>query len=184
MAENLQGSDVIAKLFNVTTRRVQQLTTEGVIDAKKEGKVYKYDLLPTIQKYIKYLSDKANGREKKDTQTESDKSRAEADLKRAKADMAELQLKELQGKMHRSDDVEALTSDLVYTIRSMIIALPGRLAVDVAAVDTAAEASEIIRRECFAVLEELSNYKYDPDEYARRVRDREGWQDITDGDDE
>ena len=98
--------------------------------------------------------------------------------------MAEIQLKELKGKMHRSEDVEALTSDLVYTIRSMIIALPGRLAVDVAAVSTAPEASELIRTECFAILEELSNYKYDPEEYARRVRDREGWQELNDGDDE
>ena len=65
-AQNLQGSDVIAKLFDVTPRRIQQLTKEGVIVATKEGNAYKYDLLPTIQRYIKYLSDKANGRDKKD----------------------------------------------------------------------------------------------------------------------
>ena len=171
-AQNLQGSDVIAKLFDVTPRRIQQLTKEGVIVATKEGNAYKYDLLPTIQRYIKYLSDKANGRDKKDEKTDQEKARAE------------VQLKEPKGKMHRSEDVEALTSDLVYTIRSMIIALPGRLAVDVAAVSTAPEASELIRAECFAILEELSNYKYDPEEYARRVRDREGWQELNDGDDE
>ena len=84
----------------------------------------------------------------------------------------------LQGKMHRSDDVEAIMTDLVYTIRSMIIALPGRLAVDVAEAKTASEASEIIRKECHILLNELSNYKYDPAEYAKRVRDREGWQEI------
>ena len=64
-AQNLQGSDVIAKLFDVTPRRIQQLTKEGVIVATKEGNAYKYDLLPTIQRYIKYLSDKANGRDKR-----------------------------------------------------------------------------------------------------------------------
>lgn len=36
-AQNLQGSDVIAKLFDVTPRRIQQLTKEGVIVATKEG---------------------------------------------------------------------------------------------------------------------------------------------------
>lgn len=97
-AQNLQGSDVIAKLFDVTPRRIQQLTKEGVIVATKEGNAYKYDLLPTIQRYIKYLSDKANGRDKKDEKTDQEKARAEADLKRAKADMAEIQLKELKGK--------------------------------------------------------------------------------------
>ena len=182
--ENLQSTAVVASLFNLSERRVQQLAKDGVIEGRKVEGVYQFDLLPTVRKYIAYLSDKANGREQKNRKTEEEKLTAEADLKRAKADMAELQLKELRGQMHRSEDVEAITTDLVYTIRSMIIALPGRLAVDVAAVDTAPEASEIIRRECFAILEELSNYKYDPEEYAKRVREREGWKEATDDGDE
>lgn len=182
--ENLQSTAVVATLFNLSERRVQQLAKDGIIDGKKVEGVYQFDLLPTVRKYIAYLSGKANGRDQKNRKTEEEKLAAEADLKRAKADMAELQLKELRGQMHRSEDVEAITTDLVYTIRSMIIALPGRLAVDVAAVDTAPEASEIIRRECYAVLEELSNYKYDPEEYAKRVREREGWKEATDDGDE
>ena len=182
--ENLQSTAVVATLFNLSERRVQQLAKDGIIDGKKVEGVYQFDLLPTVRKYITYLSDKANGRDQKNRKTEEEKLAAEADLKRAKADMAELQLKELRGQMHRSEDVEAITTDLVYTIRSMIIALPGRLAVDVAAVDTAPEASEIIRRECYQVLEELSNYKYDPEEYAKRVREREGWKEATDDGDE
>lgn len=182
--ENLQSTAVVASLFNLSERRVQQLAKEGVIEGRKVDGVYQFDLLPTVRKYIAYLSDKANGRDQKNRKTEEEKLAAEADLKRAKADMAELQLKELRGQMHRSEDVEAITTDLVYTIRSMIIALPGRLAVDVAAVDTAPEASEIIRRECYQVLEELSNYKYDPEEYAKRVREREGWKEATDDGDE
>ena len=139
--ENLQSTAVVASLFNLSERRVQQLAKEGVIEGRKVDGVYQFDLLPTVRKYIAYLSDKANGRDQKNRKTEEEKLAAEADLKRAKADMAELQLKELRGQMHRSEDVEAITTDLVYTIRSMIIALPGRLAVDVAAVDTAPEAS-------------------------------------------
>ena len=177
----LVDSKTIAALFGVTTRRVQQLTAEGIINAVKQGNANRYDLLVTIQKYIKYLSDKANGREatQKDTETEGRKLEAEADLKRSKADMAAFQLAELEGKMHRSEDVEAVMTDLVYTIRSMLMALPGRLAVDVVSVTTAAEASEVIRAEVHKVLEELAGYKYDPEEYARRVRDREGWSELS-----
>ena len=186
--KNLQGSDIIAKLFGVTDRRVQQLAKEGVIPAVQR-KPYKFDLLPTVQAYIKYLSEKANGREQKDTDTvqaEADKLRAEADLKQSKAKIAEMHLQELEGTMHRSEDVEAMTNDLVYTVRSMVMALPGRLAMDVVQVKTAAEASALIRTECNKILEELAGYKYDPEAYQRRVRDREGWGDsLTDeGDDE
>ena len=86
-----------------------------------------------------------------------------------------LQLNELEGKMHRSEDVEAVMTDLVYAIRSMLIALPGRLAVDVSSTTSAQEASEVIKKEVYKILDELSEYKYNPEEYAKRVREREGW---------
>ena len=80
--------------------------------------------------------------------------------------------------MHRSEDVELVITNLVYLIRSMLIALPGRLAVDVAPVQTAAEASVIIRNEVYKILEELSKFQYDPEEFARMVRERERWMDV------
>ena len=160
----LVDSKTIAALFELTPRRIQQLTKEGIITATKEGNANRYDLLPTIQKYIRYLTAKANGREpsKKDAEIEGRR------------------LKELEGTMHRSEDVEAVMTDLVYSIRSMLVALPGRLAVDVSSAATAAEASDIIRAEVYKILEELAGYKYDPEVYARRVRDREGWSELSD----
>ena len=177
--QNLQGSAIIAKLFGVTDRRVQQLAKDGVIPAASV-RPYKFDLLPTVQAYIRYLSDKANGKESKSADTvqaEADKLRAEADLKQSKAKIAEMQLKELEGKMHRSEDVEAVMNDLVYTVRSMIMALPGRLAMDIVQTSNANEASALIRSECYKILNELAGYKYDPEVYQRRGRDREGWSD-------
>ena len=86
--------------------------------------------------------------------------------------------------MHSSEDVEALTTDLVYTIRSLIMALPGRLAVDMAAVKTAPDASVRVEAECHEILEDLAAYKYDPEKYKERVRDREGWEAAADETDE
>ena len=90
----LVDSKTIAALFELTPRRIQQLTKEGIITATKEGNANRYDLLPTIQKYIRYLTAKANGREpsKKDAEIEGRRLEAEADLKRSKADIAALQL--------------------------------------------------------------------------------------------
>lgn len=177
--QNLQSTDIIAKLFDLDVRRVQQLAKEGILPAASQ-RPYKFDLLPTVKAYIRYLRDRANGKEAKTADTvkaEADKLRAEADLKQSKAKIAELQLKELEGKMHRSEDVEALTNDLVYTARSMIMALPGRLAMDVVQAGSANEASALIRTECYKILDELAGYQYDPEAYRRRMRDREGWSD-------
>ncbi len=175
MAENLQSTQVIAKIFGVSTRRVEQLKAEGII--KGQGKPTKYDLLPTIQAYIRYLSDKANGREKKevDSQLETEKLTAEKRIKMAKAEMAELELKEMKGELHRASDVEAIVTDHVLYMRSMMMAMPGKLAVDLAAIQTAPEAAERIKQEVYYILNNLSSYRYDPDEYKRRVRERQGW---------
>ena len=170
--QNLQSTEIMAKLFELDPRRVQQLAKEGILPAASQ-RPYKFDLLPTVKAYIRYLRDRANGKEAKTADTV----KAEADLKQSKAKIAELQLKELEGKMHRSEDVEALTNDLVYTARSMIMALPGRLAMDVVQAGSANEASALIRTECYKILDELAGYQYDPEAYRRRVRDREGWSD-------
>lgn len=176
MAENLQSTQIIAKIFGVSTRRVEQLKTEGII--KGQGKPTQYDLLPTIQAYIKYLSDKANGREKKETvaQLEEDKLRAEAAIKQEKAEIAKMERAELEGKLHRAEDVEAITTDHVLFLRSMLMSMPGKLAVDLGGTHTAAEQAERVKAEVYYILDQLANYKYDPEAYKKRVMERQGWE--------
>lgn len=180
--QNLVGSQVIAKLFGVSTRRIEQLKTEGVI--KGQGKPTKYDLLPTIQAYIKYLSDKANGREKKESDSKNESMRldGEARFKIAKAEMQELKLKELKGELHRAEDVEAITTDHVMYIRSMLMAMPGKLAVDCATLDTAPQVADRIKKEVYFILDNLAEYEYDAEAYKKRVREREGWNEQQDED--
>lgn len=94
MAANGQFYDtkVIAQLFGVSVRRIQQITQEGIIQTVAvPGEGRRYELVPTIQAYTKYLSDKAYGREQSDR---------EAELKEQKL-RAEIALKESQGELHR-----------------------------------------------------------------------------------
>lgn len=166
----------IAECFGCTQRRVQQLVTDGVIDAIKQGKVYRYDLKATIRKYIAYLnedvpSDMEQGLAER-------KLRAEAEFRETKVAQEKLKLAELEGTMHRSDDVREATEQLVYAIRSMLVAFPGRLAVDVAAARTAPEAEQLIRAEVNAILGELAEFRYDPEVYAKMVRERQGWREV------
>ena len=78
--------------------------------------------------------------------------------------------------MHRSEDVASMTEDLIFTLRSHLIALPGRIAVDVAEAANAAEAAEIIRKETHLMMEDMMRYRYDPEKYAERVRERQRWE--------
>ena len=173
--QNMQPESVIASIFGVSNRRIQQLKAEGII--KSVGRPTKYDLLPTIKAYIKYLADKAYGREQKQTDKElgTEKLKAESRYKQARAEMAELELKELRGQLHRAEDVEAITTDHVMFLRSMLMALPGSLAVDLAAMDNPTEVADRIQHEVNNILARAADYRYDPAEYQRRVRERQGW---------
>lgn len=178
-------ADVVARALGFdTVASVYNLTKDGIIekvDVKEGGrKVKRYDLVNTTNRYITHL--KAKQAEKKDNSEALD---ADARYKKAKAEKMEIEISELKGRIYRSEDVEAVTTDIVYAVRSMLTALPGRLAVNAANCSTPTEASNVIRKECNELLEELTNHTFNPEEYAKRVRDREGWEDIfKDGDKE
>lgn len=95
-AKNLVRVEIIAQIFGVSVRRVQQITQEGIIETTattEDGKsVRRYDLIPTVQKYISYLSDKAYGKAHR-----TDK---EIELREQKM-AADIALRESQGELHR-----------------------------------------------------------------------------------
>lgn len=166
------GSARLARAFGITQRRINQLAADGVFQG--EGRPPKYDFDLAIQSYVAHCVSKAEGRAAEDADAEKRKLQADADYKAAKARQEEIRLAELEGRMHSAEDVEAATEQLVYSVRSMLLALPGRVAVD-AADRPAAEVSEVVRCEVCAVLDDLSQYRYDPKVYAAMVRGRKGW---------
>lgn len=174
----------LASLFALTGQWINQLTRDGVLKKRDTPAGKRYNVVESTRAYVQYLRDKAAGRGEKGIpeSKELEKFEAEVRIKQAKAQIAELEVQELQGIMHCSEDVAALTEDLLYTIRDSLLALPGRLAVDVAGTSTAAEAAEVIKREVYLIMKDLSAYDYDPKKYAERVRERMDWKAEQDGD--
>ena len=169
---------VLAALLGLTARHVQRLAQDGIIVAHGRGK---YLLSDSVQRYIEH---RARPDVDKDTLVAESKLRdADVSIKQAKAIKTVLEAKELQGKMHRSEDVADMTSDLVYTIRGMLLALPGRLAIDAANLTDPVEVSVLIRDEVYVIMKELAGYKYDPAKYDERVRQRMSWDNILIEDD-
>lgn len=184
--DEIVAATTLATWLGVSRRRVEQLTAEGVIKPIQTSPI-RFRLRETVCAYVKHLSAKAAGRPGK-TMTEQEASKAklvaEADLKQSKAEIARMELDEIKGRLHRSDDVEAMTNNLALNVRSAVLALPGRLAMDLAPMTSANEISARIKAECDAVLNDLSRYKYDRGEYMKRSRARIGWESDLSSDDE
>lgn len=168
----------LAAVLRLTGRRVRQLTEDGVLRKNGSGR---YQLIENIQLW--HANATAQPVDEEDVKLEKTRRKSEVQLKASKAMVAKLEAEELKGLMHRAEDVAAITEDLVYTMRSALMALPGRLAVDVAVCNTPAEASDVIRREVNKVMRELATYHYDPKKYEERVRARRDWSE-RDADDE
>ena len=89
-------TEELAKLFGFdNVRSVQYLSENGIIKPVDKTidhrRVKRYDLLPTITAVVVYYRNKANGR---------DRQQSEAELKQQKL-LAEIALKESQGELHR-----------------------------------------------------------------------------------
>lgn len=168
--ETVVNTTTMASVLGLTVRRVQQLIQDGTLQTESKGRIL---LIENVQRYISYAG---NGRISEEEQKlEIAKKAADVKIKKARADILRLEAEELKGNFHRSEDVEAITTDLVMSIRSMLTSLPGRLAVAVAQHDSAEECSIIIKEQINDVLNALSDYDYNPKKYEERVRQRRAW---------
>lgn len=80
--------------------------------------------------------------------------------------------------------VSAMTSELIYTIRGALMALPSRVAINAAALSDPAEVAEYMRGEVNQIAEEIAMFRYDPAKYEARVRERRAWDEKLTDDDE
>jgi len=171
---NFVSTIIVAKFLNLSDERVRQLTKEGYLVGEKVKGKMQYDLIPTVNTYLEYWKNKAN-KVDLNMNDEQRKLKADADWKEAKADIEAMKRDELKGSLHSSDDVFAVTQDMVMNIRAELLAIPGMCAVDCANAKTPAEASGIIRDAINNILNGLTEYEYNPEKYKKLVRERETW---------
>ena len=158
----------LSTLFGISTRRVRQLAEDEVVVRAERGR---YALTDSVQGYVAFMTKPTESED--DLKLEKDRRKAELTLKEAKAKVAMLHAKEMEGEMHRSEDVKRYVQSLVNTIKSALLSLPGRCAVELSLQETAEECQVILKSTVKDILSELSEFKYDPAYYESMVRERE-----------
>lgn len=176
-----RNTQQIADLLNVSIQYIQRLAKDELLPAKKTADGYKFDLEPTVRMFMKFRNS-PDLKEDAGLTDNQRKIKADADWKSARAAIAKLELAELNGNVHRSEDVAEAFEDYAMTVRAAFLALPGRLAVDTANAQTAMETSAIIQEVVNDTLNTLSVYRYDPEYYKKKVREREGWRERDEDD--
>lgn len=121
--------EIIAQLFGVSVRRIQQLTQEGVLPTTETPEGRRYDLVPTIQNYVQYLSDKAYGknRSEKELELREQKMKAEIALKESQGELHRLKTEIAAGKYISLEEVTLDYTRFFVTFKRFAMSLPSRI---------------------------------------------------------
>lgn len=140
----LYTSKRMAEYLDVTERRVRQLRDEEVIREKRTGL---YDPMDTMRRYIRYLHSNGNGLNDE-----------RAKLLGVKREKAEIELEEIKGGLHRTEDIERALTTMLMNFRTRIMAIPAKLAGNIVKMTDQNDVFDALKKETDEALEELSHY--------------------------
>lgn len=149
MSSATQPIGVIARLLDLSERRVQQLSREGVIPKAERGQ---YDLIGSVRGYVRYLRDQAL----KAQAGAPDYAAERARFIRARADLAEMEAEEKRRSLIAAEQIEAAWIAVLALLRTRLLALPDRLAPQAFEQTTVGDTRNLIRAAIREVLDDLA----------------------------
>jgi len=149
MSAATQPISVIARLLDLSERRVQQLSREGVIPKAERGQ---YDLIGSVRGYVRYLRDQAL----KAQAGAPDYALERARFIRARADLAEMEAEEKRRSLIAAEQIEAAWIAVLALLRTRLLALPDRLAPQAFEQSTVGDTRNLIRAAIREVLDDLA----------------------------
>ncbi len=150
------SAKVLGEIIGVGDRMVRNLAEQGVLKRNSHGR---YLLLKSVKNYILTLKiAKAGEKVKTDVDSQYlDLNREKAVNEHWKSMINEIRLQLIQGKVHKSEDVEAVITDMFSKFKSKLLALPVKAARR-AEGKTRGEIQQFLMDEVNDVLLELSQY--------------------------
>ncbi|WP_305142490.1 hypothetical protein [Geobacillus thermoleovorans] len=152
----------IAEIFGLSDRRIRQLEKEEALVKISRGK---YDLKASVQRYIMFIKEQAEK-----TEEELDLTKEKTLLTRANRQKVELELQIMRGELHRSEDVRRVMNDMLSAFRARVLAIPSKTAPRLLAQTDLAVVQDIIKKEVYEALQELS--EYDPHVFYAQSKDK------------
>lgn len=98
----------LAKMFNVSARRIQQLTEDGVLPYRLVRNRRTYNLMECVQNYSKFLKDGEKTEDQQDLEAKLKKQKLEAEiaLKESQAELHEMKTRLFDGQIIEVEDVQ------------------------------------------------------------------------------
>ncbi len=154
------SAGVLSKMLGISDRRIRQLADEGVIIRVSQGR---YNLEKSIKGYVLNLKIANSSKEQLRLDDELDLEKEKAKHERVKRQMAEMKLSLMRGRMHKSEDVEAVMTDMLANFKARCLNLPAKLTPQLVSRDDKGYIMSLLNDEINQALQELA--EYDPAEF-------------------
>lgn len=149
------SAKVMGECLSVGDRMVRHLADEGLLKRDSHGK---YLLLHSVKNYILALkASKAGEHVDVGPGNVLDLNQEKASNEHWKALINEIKLQLIQGKVHKSEDVGRVLTDMLLNFKDKITAIPAKLATKLEG-KSKQEIQDIVTEELSFVLNELSEY--------------------------
>lgn len=153
MATTFVGVSELADVLCISSRRIQQLSKEGVLPKAERGK---YNLDAAKSAYQAYQSGAVSGG---DLDSDNDKARllkAQADRAEYEAELARLKVEEQAGQLIPAEQVAAAWGKLVSTVKARLLNIPSAVAPELFTLASALEMEAHVRAAISSALTELA----------------------------
>lgn len=153
----------LSEYLGLSDRRIRQLFKQGVVFKSQRGK---YDLKASVLGYINHIR---QAEKAKDESLEKLKIAKEAESlthERLKKRKTELQVLQIEKKLHAQEDVEYFWNTMVLAAKSRITSIPVKTAPLLVGIEDRKEIQSILKREINDALNEIADYdvnKFDSD---------------------
>ena len=146
----------LAAILGITDRRVRQLKNEFGLFSKglsSEKNKQSYVLEKCVPEYINYQleAEVQQG-------TGYNKEKEQAEHEQIKKKISILKLRKLKRELHEADDVEEFLTDMLVNFKNRLLSVPQKVAPLIVSEDDVNVILDILEREIFQTLEELSEY--------------------------
>jgi phage terminase Nu1 subunit (DNA packaging protein) len=151
----LVSTEELAQFVGVDPRRIQQLTKEGVI--KKEPgdkKTAKYDFVRNVHSLLQYYRQKSDSRRSGDSDEMANEKLKQISVKRK---LEELKLAQLEGDLHKAEDIERVIGAVLTRLRINLLAIPMGLAPILRDMDDTREIAEKLDERIRRAMNEVAD---------------------------
>ena len=149
------SAGVLADMLGIKQTTVRHLASSGVMPRVTNGR---YKMRDCVHNYVMQLRIQSKNPESGSTDEKPELRDMQAKHEAIKLKMSDMQLKLMQGKLHKSEDVEKVMTNMLASMRAKLLSLPSRVAPRVAEASDPTEVMAILQADIYDALHELSEY--------------------------